>query len=1272
MDISPRKKKWLKIISISIGVLLLVAVVLYYTTAFRLKQAIRIIVDKESNGIYTFNASVVYVSLSKRHIKIKNAELRCRDTANTTPHYDVKIPEIFLSLPSLKTMILPEQLVIDSLAIALPQIKIHEHSKRETQPAAFHASNILDMLQRLKSKLQVRSFSIRNASFNYGNIFSQAQFKSNRISLVVKDFSKDNDSSKSFLSSDDVDLSIAEQQWEFFDGSHQISFSNLHFSGANQYFQIDSCRFSGKNKQGSAFSISAQMLFFNSSRLTDFYNKEALILDTVLLYKPLIQLEASEREKKEDSASIVVQSIKQFLKSINCRFIDIIDGGIRLNQKNSEHALFATEGANFKIYNLGLNRDSAGVQFDSISLLQKNVNLITKDSLFKLNIAAFAIERNTLLLRNVTYGPTEKNQSAKHFTFKSPLLKLNNIKLGFLLEKKLDADDAELYEPQISFKTELKKEQKNKTPIKIGEEKFYNTLNGLSELLFVKAFRIINGNLVFQSIGASPIDLRMKSINALLLPDQLFLSDSLIDVKRSIPEIAIGSMQILLPKATLNIAGFAFEGEIQKNHTTKLELELANGTRIKGKDITWQTFDWDKYYNSKELHLNTMQINELAITTRPRMHSVKEHIAKDLPVIHIDRIDIDKVKVDQSGTNSFSLQGQQVRVDNISSLKHAFTWKHAEGLFHNIEINQPGFIAKAASVNLNTQSKSNVSETEIQIKNPGSLVQIAIPHISTDFRLHSSDFDSIDLSTLDFLNPDINIQKTKAEKTEDITSAPSTEEKQTALSIGKMSIQNGRVQYSNANAADPILIKSGISVEAEKFLYSNSKAAILSWSLLELQLAAAHLKMGNTKVDIPGIDIELNTGKLFEENKLFNLNTLLSLNWNDAKVNSIKTDSTGITIDKLSGSIQSHPFTFQQTKKINWKKYIPLLLLNGGTLFYKFKESSVSASGIAYNGETKHINISTVKFSPDANTETYFKQKGWQASYTSIETGNINISGIRLKEDSIFNASKLIVDEPMLFTMRDKRYPLKHGIEKPMLAKMINDLKVPINIDSVLINNGTIAVHEITEKTHKEAFIPLKEINAVATHVRNRNNKNDSLNLFATLKLYNTKAQYFHYAEAYGDSLSAFSLQLRVSPIMFPELSPITMSFANANVVNGKADTLYADWVGNKYAAAGRMNFIYDGLKIKLMSKKDSSRTTFFGRMFSFLANDIAIHKKNDKPALIFFVRDREKSVFNYWIKTKLNGVFASVAILQRERHIKEYSKKKRQYNLPEIEITKQ
>ncbi len=88
----------------------------------------------------------------------------------------------------------------------------------------------------------------------------------------------------------------------------------------------------------------------------------------------------------------------------------------------------------------------------------------------------------------------------------------------------------------------------------------------------------------------------------------------------------------------------------------------------------------------------------------------------------------------------------------------------------------------------------------------------------------------------------------------------------------------------------------------------------------------------------------------------------------------------------------------------------------------------------------------------------------------------------------------------------------------------------------------------------------------------------------------------FTTGKSYGDSLSAFTLRVGLSPVALPELSQITMPFANINVISGKADTVFASWTGNKYAAAGKMNFIYDGLKIKLMSKKDSTRTTPVGK----------------------------------------------------------------------------
>lgn len=160
MNISPKRKKWLQATGIFLVVLLLVIAVFYYTIAFRLRDTIQFIVDKESNGIYSFNASRIEVSLAKRQIAIKNASFNCKDTAITTPHYDVEIPDIFLSVRSLQEMVFARKLKIDSLDIALPQLKIHEHTKQDTRHAAFHASKIFEVLQKLKSHLQVKSFSI--------------------------------------------------------------------------------------------------------------------------------------------------------------------------------------------------------------------------------------------------------------------------------------------------------------------------------------------------------------------------------------------------------------------------------------------------------------------------------------------------------------------------------------------------------------------------------------------------------------------------------------------------------------------------------------------------------------------------------------------------------------------------------------------------------------------------------------------------------------------------------------------------------------------------------------------------------------------------------------------------------------------------------------------------------------------------------------------------------------------------------------------------------
>lgn len=1267
MRVSSRQKKWIKIVTVPIAIILLLVLVVSYTVSFRLKQTIQLIVDKESNAIYRFDAGKIDVSLRERRVFIKNASFVCKDTTNTTPHYDVQIPEMYFAIGSWRELVIKQRLVIDSLSIALPVVQIHEHTQQKAKRIAFHASNIFDVLQKTSDRLLIRSFSLQKASFNYGNIHLPKPFKSSRISLLIKNFSRDNEPGRNFLSSDDVDLSITQQNWKLPDGLHEISFSQLHFSGGNQFFEIDSCIFKGTDKNNREYSISADKLFFNSQQLADFYNKEELVIDTLILHRPVISLERpSSGNKSNDSSSThISESFKDIFKLMQFRYVDVRDGSIEIRYEDDDQPSFISGKTNLKIYNLLLSENSTNINVDSISLQQRNLTLITKDSLFKLSVEEFGLQNNIVFLKNASYTPTEINHNSKIFTFKTALIKLSNIDLEDLAEKRLTATDAEVHQPELIFKTVSQK--KTATQKQQFRDKFYTTLHGLSELINVEKFRIIKGRLNFQSSGAAPLRLHAENINMLVLLDRLFSSDSLIDVKRSLPMVAVEKLQLESQKVQLQVSDFSFEGNVRHNRAGTFNLALANGTELKGRDLSWIIFDWDKYRTYKKIDVNTLHLGELLVNTPATTSPPKEHAAKDLPVIHVDRIDVDKLEFNQPGSNSqVHFTAQQLCIDDINSLQHALTWNNAEGRINNMVITKPGLNAHANIIDFNTQAESSIQNVSLNIHNQGSRTDINIPRIQTNIQVHSTNLAETRIASLAIQHPHATIVRTTATTA---SRAGTVKTAASPISVDQLNIIDGTFSY-RANTADSLVIQSGLNINARNLTYNNINSQLLSWQALGLHLHTLQFQKQSTQATAAALNIQLSTGELQKEAAKTILQGPLSASWQDVAFTMKKPDSSVLSIENILGNIKDERFKWISNDKPNFNIWLDKLQLHGGSLSYKNKKSIIDAGGIHYNGGPRSLQLNTFSFQPAADAATLFKNTGWQTSHTSLRTGSIQLNNIHWEQTArnrLLKADELRVNNMELITIKDKRYPFKHGIERPMLAQTINNIPLPIDIKRVVLNNGSVYVHEITEKIHKEAIVPLKQINAVATHVRNRNNQTDSLHVEATLQLYSTQARYFRYSEAYGDSLAAFSLQVQLSPIQLPEFTALTIPFANVSVTNGKADTLFASWYGNKYAAAGKMDFYYDNLKIKMLSKRDSTRSGFAGSIGNFLANSIALHKKNNEQVFIFYVRDREKSVFNYWVKTKLNGVLGSAAILQRKKHYRLYKKNKEKYYLPDM-----
>jgi len=340
-----------------------------------------------------------------------------------------------------------------------------------------------------------------------------------------------------------------------------------------------------------------------------------------------------------------------------------------------------------------------------------------------------------------------------------------------------------------------------------------------------------------------------------------------------------------------------------------------------------------------------------------------------------------------------------------------------------------------------------------------------------------------------------------------------------------------------------------------------------------------------------------------------------------------------------------------------------------GAVTYKGKDITAKVGSLTWNENPKTLSVHSFSVMPKLSKEESFQKAEWQKDYMTIEGEAVHISGINFRQepnDSTLEINKIIVDHLNLSTTRDKRIPFKHGVQKSMPTILISAIKRPIKIDSVLIQHSNVTINEISDKTNKQGTIPLQDINAVLTNVSNDPTNKDSLTIVANAKILDHYIRYMRYSEVYGDSLSTFYMNVNVSPLPLPVLSEITVPLASVRIEQGKSDTLYASWVGNKHAAIGQMDFYYKDLKVRLLDKDNPEKNSFKLKLINSLANGVILHKKNNDSSVIFFERDKEKFVFNYWIKTVLGGLVTSAGVKKDKKALKQYKKVKEEYSLPD------
>lgn len=1206
-----QRKRFLWILLVPLLFLLISGTVLYFLVVHHFKEGVSYIISKESKGKYAFNASEAELSFRHKSIRLKKAVLYTPDTTNSNLYFTIKIPEIYFSLSSWRELLFNKKVMVDSLSIIEPAIDLHVQTVPiHKEHADFHASDILSYLEQALTRFNVHSFSLKDASFSYQQQNTPLPFKGDHINLSVSNFASINNEDNHLLGSDNVMILLGRQDWHFPDGRNDISFKQLSFNSKDQRFELDSFSFSRKIPVGKGtIHLEADKFLFTSRHLPAIYQKEQLLLDSLLCINPILSIPGYPVEKNNPDSSENIRLKHDLFNFINIKFIGVTNGDLLLQDKEGRTGKATYRKANMKIFNLAVHPSIDPYPLtDSIRIDLKNIGFLTKDSLYQLTIGEFSFHRNDALFSEVKFEPVYHTASDRYMEFTAPSLLLKNINLVELMQRRLKSSGAELRQPLITLNDKPKpgSARKNPSPLpgnnasQLPYDKkmalFYRTLHHISELISTPYFDIINGSARYQLTGEMPLDATVKKIDAHILLNKFFVSDSLVDIKHAIPNLRIGQVNLTSGKATATASQFWFNGVLRHSLIKELNIETNTGFQLKGEDVYWNIFDWDIYQKNKDIQIDSLYASHLTIHTKPAGASATTTTAATtssaaasttanptssatptppLPTIRITRLQADQLSFDRITPNStvhFTIN--DLHATNLASADKFFTWSDLKMNLFDIGVETPKTRLSIRTANFNSDSGLSVQNLSLHSANGPTTFNVSAPLIHINTALSSSDLSHL---------PRINIK------------------------TGNLDIRYNKITEKD-------------TIQAE---------------------AAANLRLTNL-LFTPGASPHLST------------DIDLAFNKTGFKYNK---DSSALAINDLSGFLKEDNFHWSPSTKIDWRQMAGIAALSTGIVHYKNKKLTAIAAACSWDPTSQSLQLNKFNLTPNESRETTFRNTKWQSDYIHAKGERLTLTGIRFPDEHqpiSIRMSGIILDSIQLSASRDKHMSFRHGIEKPMPTKLIDAIPFPVNIDTIFIHSTTVTYNECSIATGKWSSIPIRNINGTITNLSNRNNDRDTLKINAAGSLFDGYIRHFSYRESYGDSLSSFAANTWFSAIDLTQFSQVSIPAAAVSITGGHADTSWSSWQGNKYATFGTMNFWYKKLHIKVLNKTDSTKRGFLPTMETWLAN-LILPTQRKKSSAIFVQRDREKFVFNYWVKAQTSGLLSTLGIKSSRSYLRQY-----------------
>ena len=1287
-------KKWVKILLLIAAIPLVMMGVVYYVLVHNMKEVLAYVVDKQTNGKYTFHSQDFRVSLLDKTVIINNSVLTRKDTANTPVYYDVKIPKAYLAIESWEELIRNRRLLVNSLSMERPAIVLHDYRVRQKaqKRTEFHTSIIMDNLRQALDRLHAKSIAINHASFTLFTRRDTAPLAVRDVSLQVRNFLKIDNNDRHLFGSDDIKLTLGRQRLLLADGRNSLSFAALRFASQTQSFELDSVYFlQPATAERGRTSLRADKLFFTSSHLPTIYQKSILSLDTLICVRPVLRLPLTAANKTAPQDTSIHLGLKNLFHFIDIGYVQIKDGQVVLG--NNPAKLSGTEQANLVVHHLRIDpRREPLLTTDSLDLNLHNITFFSKDSVSKITVSSFRLRNNDVLFQHVRYGPASAQPGGRGLTFTAPALHLREINLSQLLRQELVASEAELVEPKIVLIAT--REPPGKPRITAGQDTIvekktdiYQTLRRFGGLVQVKKFRIINGGGEYRLAGAAkPVRAQLKALNATLLVENLLASKALIDIKHAIPDLRIGEMDVASAAMNVRLANYRMDGAQRHNWVDKLKIELATGTALTATNIYWEAFSWDILQQTKVIQLDQVRVQDLTIAAvlKPKSTASPTPAAPDTAAARLARKALPKLRIGRLLAQRMNLQAdlpqgatggfraQNILIDKLHTDAKFFYWAQLRGKFDDLYFRQPGGKqVSLAQADLRSHLHTVITGLKYADDKAGKTMLASVPEMVLEGPIPSTDFSNIKLTSLTINRPTLTLAGEGKARPAAAAHPAKTFTIPLNVALGSLKVNGAQVNYRTTQGPDTTRLQATVDVAVQKIRAQKHQAA--SFASLRVSPSAVQVKSPKLSATVPAVNVLLTNGQLAAtKTGQPTLRTGLTANLTLREVQPVLAAQPNqpppeLRVKTLDGTLNMPHFSWTAGQPLAWPALAEHANLNATGLSFKTAKSAIQAERVRWSHQAERLELDKFSVTPTMSKEEFMRPPNLQSDYISVSGDKAQLNGVKAggPRNSTLVVRHVVLENIITDISRDKRLPTPTGRpDKPMPTQLLMGIKLPFRLDSVSVVNSQVNYHETSKITDRVGTIPLHQLNALLTNVTNRPARTDSLKLTASTTLLGLNIKRLFYRESYRDSLAGFRLTLQTSALQMPTLTAVTNPMAAVDLTGGHLDPLTAQLAGNRYASVGTMRFHYQDLNLRLLGHKDTTRRSLLIKFENFAANKI-LRRQNDKDAHIFYARDQKKFIFAYLIKSIMSGVLASVGVKTDKKYHQQYEKLREIHSLP-------